>query len=205
MNGQGCLILFVKAPVPGEVKTRLAQALGKDRTFELYRRMLRRQIALVNSMTGVTRQLWVSGDVSHADFLHFDGPVFQQEGDDIGERMCHALQQALREFPSAILIGCDCPGIDSAYLGQAFTALENDFDAVLGPAVDGGYILIGLRSCDKTLFSDVDWGSGQVLTQTRVRLAGAGMQWRELDALDDIDEAADLEKLAPLVKREYGL
>lgn len=205
MSENHCLILFVKAPVHGEVKTRLASKLGHDRTLDLYRRMLQRQIALVNGYDNARRQLWVSGDTSHPDLQDFAGDVIQQQGGDIGARMQHALQQALTRHASAVLIGCDCPGINNAYLAQAFDVLSSGSDAVLGPATDGGYILIGLRKSDEALFSGIDWGTERVLAQTRSRLTAGAYSWRELEPLHDIDEADDLEKLALLVEREYGV
>lgn len=205
MTENNCLILFAKAPEHGEVKTRLASQLGHDRTLDLYRRMLQRQIALVNGVDNAHRQLWVSGDISHPDLQGFAGDIVQQQGGDIGARMHYALQQALTSHASAVLIGCDCPGVDNTYLEQAFQVLSSGSDAVLGPATDGGYILIGLRRSDEAIFQGIDWGTERVLAQTRNRLAACAYTWQELEPLHDIDEADDLEKQAMLVKREYGV
>lgn len=205
MTENHCLILFVKAPVHGEVKTRLASKLGHDRTLDLYRRMLQRQIALVNNYDNVSRQLWVSGDMNHPDLETFAGEIAQQQGGDIGARMQYALQQALSRHASAVLIGCDCPDVDNAYLAQAFDVLSSGKDAVLGPATDGGYILVGLRRNAEAIFSGIDWGTERVLAQTRSRLAAGAYTWQELEPLHDIDEAEDLEKLAYLMEREYGV
>ena len=204
MADKGCLILFARAPMPGAVKTRLAAQLGEPRTLALYRKMLRRQIKLVNGFDDVHAQLWVDGNIGHPDFAPFGGRIFRQEGADIGQRMGYALQHALSEHAAAVLIGCDCPGIDAAYLGRAFAALSDGHDAVLGPATDGGYILIGLRRWETSLFEGPDWGTGQVLAQTRARLSACGFRWKELDPLADIDGPEDLAAQAALIEREYG-
>ncbi len=205
MTESRCLLLFVREPVAGNVKTRLEARLGREKTLSLYRAMLCRQTLLANHCEGTQRQLWVAGDAAHADFANFAGDRFTQPTGDIGERMSYALRSALADHDQAILIGCDCPGMDASYLEQAFAVLSAGQDAVLGPATDGGYVLIGLRRWEPLLFRDIDWGSGVVLAQTRARLAEAGYAWAELAALDDIDEAADLERLAAMVEREYGL
>ena len=205
MTESRCLQLFVREPVAGKVKTRLEARLGREKTLSLYHAMLRRQILLANHCEGTLRQLWVAGHTSHADFADFAGDRFMQPAGDIGERMSYALRSALADHEQAVLIGCDCPGMDVSYLEQAFAVLSSGQDAVLGPATDGGYVLIGLRRWDPVLFRDIDWGTGIVLAQTRARLAEAGYTWSELAALDDIDEPADLERLAAMVEREYGL
>lgn len=205
MTDSRCLILFARAPAQGAVKTRLTARLGETRTLALYRRMLQRQIALVNACRGVHGQLWAAGDTGHPDFGAFSGTVFPQQGADIGERMGHALHQALSKHTLALLIGCDSPGITVACLEQAFDALAAGCDAVLGPSTDGGYVLIGLRRWDEGLFRGVDWGTPRVLEQTRERLAAGNFTWEELAPLTDIDAPEDLDAQAALVAREYGV
>lgn len=106
-------------------------------------------------------------------------------------RMQGALTDALRRAPAAVLIGSDCPGYSAAYLCSAFTALATH-DAVLGPAHDGGYVLIGLRRIDPSLFAAIPWGTGDVLAHTRTRLAALGWHWHELATQHDIDRPEDL-------------
>ena len=92
----------------------------------------------------------------------------------------------------AILIGTDCPGLEPRHLRETASALAEGYDAVLGPALDGGYYLVGLRRDLPALFRDIDWGSSRVMQQTRDRLAAAGMRWHELEARRDLDRPGDL-------------
>lgn len=121
-----------------------------------------------------------------------------QQGADLGSRMATALSTTLataRETAPgdshALLIGSDCPGFDAAYLEAGFAALQTH-DVVIGPATDGGYVLLGLARFDPALFADVPWSTGAVLETTRARIRSLGWRWCELAPLPDIDEPADL-------------
>jgi len=205
MSNARSLILFSRSPELGKVKTRLASQLGDARVYDLYQRMVQRQVRLVNAMPGINRQCWVEGNDNHPVLQPFEGSRYRQQGADIGERMGHALAQALTSSDCAVLIGCDSPGIDASTLESAFKVLESGHDAVLGPASDGGYVLIGLRQPQASLFQGMDWGTSRVLEQTRSALVQAGLTWSELPAMPDIDEPRDLVTHAELVSREYGL
>ena len=187
-----CLVLFVREPVAGRVKTRLEPALGLEGALNFYQNLLKRQISLVNMMPDVSAQLWVDGDCKHPEFNAFSGSLYSQQGTDIGERMSFALEQALSGHDSAILIGCDCPELTVEYLDKAFTVLEQNNDVVFGPAIDGGYVLVGLRKHHSEIFNQIEWGSARVMEQSRLRLRENKLSWKELDLLHDIDEPADL-------------
>ncbi|MDG2175458.1 MAG: TIGR04282 family arsenosugar biosynthesis glycosyltransferase [Gammaproteobacteria bacterium] len=193
------LILFAKAPEAGKVKTRLVPALGEEGALGLYQKLLEYQLAVVQDYTGAVTELHVDGNPAHPGFDNFSGSILKQTGNNLGERMHYALNSALATHTSAVLIGSDCPGIDYHYLDSAFTALENGFNAVLGPAEDGGYVLIGLRSdvSEKStdLFQDISWGTDTVSAQTRNLFQKLGLTWKELPVLQDLDEPSDLEKL----------
>lgn len=109
-----------------------------------------------------------------------------QEGDDLGRRMQHALARALRDYRHAMLIGCDCPGLEAADLKQAAAWLLAGYDAVFGPAADGGYYLIGLNRADDALFTDIEWGGHVAMAQTRRRLRQLGWRWHELPVRHDV-------------------
>jgi hypothetical protein len=104
-----------------------------------------------------------------------------------------ALEQGLKTAKSVVLVGSDCPVLDRAYLLQAFEALERA-DLVLGPAEDGGYVLIGARGLARSLFDGVRWGSGEVLSQTLANAEQAGMRTALLEELYDVDEPDDLQR-----------
>jgi rSAM/selenodomain-associated transferase 1 len=194
------LILFAKAPVVGKVKTRLIPALGEEGALRLYQKLLAHQISLIKEYAGAVSELHVTSDPSHPEFNNFHGNILMQLGTDLGERMHHALEHSFSTYNSTVLIGSDCPGIDKAYLDSAFSALDEGFDAVLGPAVDGGYVLIGLRSGvaerSAELFRNVSWGTDTVLEQTRSLLQSNHLLWKELPVMQDIDEPSDLEFLS---------
>ena len=118
--------------------------------------------------------------------------MFQQFGNDLGLRMNNALANVLDQYGSAILIGCDCPEYSHAYFDRGFLALEQGADVVLGPARDGGYVLVGLRQAEELIFRGMDWGTDAVLQQTRECISALGLNYHELETLQDIDEPQDL-------------
>jgi rSAM/selenodomain-associated transferase 1 len=125
--------------------------------------------------------------------------LYLQEGDDLGARMFNALSEGLKEFAYAIVIGCDCPWLTREDLELASDSLTGDKDAVLGPAVDGGYYLLGLNSAQNSLFENIPWGSASVLPETRRRLAEAGISWHELMEHPDLDRPEDLKAYEELI------
>ncbi|WP_461482127.1 TIGR04282 family arsenosugar biosynthesis glycosyltransferase, partial [Porticoccus sp.] len=120
-------------------------------------------------------------------------------GGGLGERMAFAFADRLQHHAKVVLIGSDCPAIDADYVRAALLALD-EVPAVLGPAADGGYVLIGLTAAAPALFADVPWGTGAVLSVTRQRLVALRWSWRELDILPDIDRPGDLRHLAGFPK-----
>ena len=189
--------IFARAPVPGVVKTRLIPALGADGAAALQTKLLQRTLAMATQSELAPVQLWCAPDCDHAAFPDCPGVSrYVQQGADLGERMHHALIAGLETARRVILIGTDCPGLDGGYLCQAIERLAAH-DVVLGPAEDGGYVLIGWRR-PVDLFTGVDWGSERVLDQTRARLRAAGASWHELPVLWDVDRPADVSRLERL-------
>jgi len=192
------LLVFGREPIPGRAKTRLIPALGAEQAAALYEQLLRRTLSAASRLPATRRSLWLDdlvpdGTVAeHARSLGFE--VIPQCGENLGERMAHAFSHALQQGHGAVLIGSDCPGYSTRYLVAAFAALDNH-DAVVGPAADGGYVLLGLRRTAPVLFEDMPWGTGKVLDRTRQRLVGLGWRWKELSVLKDIDVPEDLEHL----------
>lgn len=186
---------MAKAPVPGLAKTRLIPALGAEGAAALAARMLEHTLAeaLAAGLGPVT--LCAAPQAMHPAFAAVvpAGPVARvdQGGGDLGARMLRAFESALSEHAGALLVGTDAPALDAAVLRAAHRQLQ-DHDAVIGPAHDGGYVLIGLRRAEPRLFSDMPWSTPQVLALTRERLREAGLRWAELPPLHDIDEPADL-------------
>lgn len=201
----GRILIFAKAPVPGYAKTRLIPVLGAQGAADLQARLIRRTVELAVASGRAPVELWISGDTGLEFFDAFrsaiDGRIHLQSGPDLGARMGHAFEQTLQEAEFAVLIGTDCPPMDSAYLERAFVELAKGVDVVLGPAEDGGYVLIGLRRCDPLIFDGIAWGTADVLRHTRERIRSLGWTCRELSLLWDVDRPEDLERLMALSDR----
>ena len=193
------ILVFCKPPIPGQAKTRLIPALGAEGASYLHAELARATVARAVRSALAPVELWASAAPEHAFFQHlradFECGLLTQHGDDLGARLAHALKTTLADADFAVLIGTDCPALDEHYLAEACAALANGADAVLGPAEDGGYTLIGLRHMDKRLFEGVAWGTDRVLSETRERLTALGWRWQELETLWDVDLPEDLERL----------
>ena len=195
------IALFAREPIVGKVKTRLIPALGANAALAVYEQLLQRQIHVLQAQSLCRSSLWVEGDLQATVFQQSGLALFRQEGSDLGQRLYHASVTILREEEAIILIGSDCPDLDESYLAQALQALYSGTEVVIGPAMDGGYVLLGLRQTGPTLFTEVDWGSAQVLQQTLERVRALGLDYRLLTALNDIDRAEDLQGYPDLVPR----
>jgi rSAM/selenodomain-associated transferase 1 len=123
--------------------------------------------------------------------------LFLQQGEDLGLRMMHAARSALQHYQQVVLLGVDCPALTPLHLQQVFAWLES-CDAVLGPAQDGGYVLLGLKSAPESLFKGHSWGQADVAETTRMAMGELHWDWRELPLLWDLDRAEDLAKLDSL-------
>lgn len=192
------LQVFAKAPVPGEVKTRLARTLGNDTAAAAYRDLVEHTLATADAARarGIVAavELWCSPDVVHPALATWSrshgASLHRQHGDDLGARMRSALASALARGDVPLLIGTDCPAIDADYLASASSALDTH-DAVFGPVEDGGYALVGLAR-DVDAFTGIAWSAPSVMPATRAALRRAGMRWTELPTLWDVDSAEDL-------------
>ena len=194
MSETGQLCIFARAPEVGQVKTRLAAAVGPEAALAAHRTLVERCLDSLRDVAGVKAQLWIAGPVDHPECADWSSrwglPLIEQHGDDLGARMGHAVEQSLQSAPFAIVIGTDCPTLDADYVVEAVTALA-DHDMVLGPAEDGGYGLIGLRRRAPLLFSDMVWGTPQVASETLARAKAIGLSVRVLDPIWDVDRAED--------------
>lgn len=187
------LLIFAKAPEPGQVKTRLIPALGPSGACDLYLRLLQRTLTQTFDWPG-PRFLYAS-DPTHpllrALASEHGLKLRQQCGEDLGERMANAIA----EHPDgALLIGSDCPDMDSTQVLAACRAL-NRHDTAIIPSEDGGYVLIGQRPPNPAPFQNMDWSHAQVLSDTRKRLQAAGLSLWEGPALWDLDTPEDLARL----------
>jgi rSAM/selenodomain-associated transferase 1 len=189
------LLVLSKAPDAGAVKTRLIPLLGAAGAARLYAAMLHTCIDRLVASGLCPVDLWCTPSTSHPFFTACEqqyGVLLQQQvAGDLGQRMEHALGQALQQSGYAVLVGADCPGLAITDIEEALQALEHDADVVLGPALDGGYYLVAMRSHHAFLFEDMPWGSPEVLRLTESRLRAHGLSWHRLVPRKDIDTPDD--------------
>lgn len=198
-NADTRLIVFAKAPQPGAVKTRLIPLLGEAGAAALQARLVERTLTTACA-AGVGPVELCCAPRAEDPFFEYCGGRYAvslaaQADGDLGARMRHAFARVLSVARHAILIGTDCPALTVSHLQQAACALTEGDDAVLTPAEDGGYPLIGLNRCEDVLFRDIEWGSAVVMAATRERLRRLRWSWRELETLWDIDRPEDYRRL----------
>lgn len=201
---QGRIAVFARAPVPGKCKTRLIPALGAEGAAGLAAQLLARTLVVIAPRPA---ELWCTPDCEHPLFARLRRNGLRcraQSGRDLGHRMLHAFSHMLQRAPWAVIVGTDCPELEAADLDRAGAALEAEADAVLGPAHDGGYYLLGLRRPRPELFVHMPWGQPQLLTRTRATMAGLAMRWEELPVRHDLDRPTDLEYHASCLQAMMG-
>jgi uncharacterized protein len=196
MTGGRCVVVVLaKAPVPGFAKTRLVPALGADGAAALAHWLLDRTMAASLAAGLGPVELCGTPDTAHPAFVAWakrPGVVLAAQGEgDLGERMARAFERWLHDTPRVLLIGTDAPRLDAAVLRAAASALD-EHDAVVVPAFDGGYALIGLRRPAPRLFTDMPWSTPHVMARTRERLRESAIGHVELAPLHDIDEPGDM-------------
>ena len=198
------IAILAKAPVPGLAKTRLIPHLGAEGAAALQRWLLRRTLATAHAAELGPVTLWCAPETDHPDFAACQAldPVrlCRQPDVDLGGRMHAAVAESSAAGTLVIgtlVIGTDCPALTPEVLREAAAALR-EHDAVVIPAEDGGYVLIGLRQPVHAVFQHVEWSTERVMAQTRQQLQAAGLTWRELAPLWDVDRFEDVERLLGL-------
>ena len=186
------VLVFQKNEVLGKVKTRLASGMGELRALEIYRHLVQ---MTYSALAEVPVSIWTY----FSDFIPetVNSPIaksFAQEGQDLGERMAGAFARSFElGMDKVVLIGTDCPTLQSQHLNEAFEALTHS-DLVLGPATDGGYYLIGMKRRADYLFEGISWSTSQVLTETLNVASQHGLTTTLLQELNDIDTSEDWER-----------
>jgi rSAM/selenodomain-associated transferase 1 len=196
------ILIFLKAPERGKVKTRLAAGIGPDAALVAYRRLVERQLAAVPE--GWPVEIQFTPARAEAEMRTWLGEGIgrtfspQCEG-GLGERLEHAVKEAFRAgVQGVLLIGGDCAELGAAEFELAAIALLTN-EAVIGPSRDGGYYLLGLAADRREVFADIAWSTGVVAEQTRERLRRSNMKWIELAELRDVDTMTDWEQVKALV------
>ncbi|MDT8405453.1 TIGR04282 family arsenosugar biosynthesis glycosyltransferase [Sulfuriflexus sp.] len=193
-----CLCVFTRAPVAGKVKTRLLSCMDAESACRLHQQLIDSCLTRTIRNDAWASRLW--GTDRTDKFLmrmseKYAIPLCAQQGHDLGTRMAHAVKTTLQDYQHVVLIGTDCPELDVAYIEAALQELQAGAECVLGPAEDGGYVMLALSKYDESLFYDVAWGTNQVLAITRERIRTLGWQCEEMPVLWDVDRPEDLERL----------
>ncbi|SMC00347.1 conserved hypothetical protein [Hymenobacter roseosalivarius DSM 11622] len=191
------LLIFARLPELGQVKTRLAQSIGDEATLALYRELLARTRAAADGFGG-QKTVWLPQPVSlpltpEAVAAEWPGYAWRpQPPSDLGGKMQLAFTLAFTAgAASVVIIGTDCPGLTTKLLNQAF-ALLITHDVVVGPAADGGYYLLGMKTLQEELFQNKTWSTASVLPDTLADAARLGLHVARLPTLHDVDTADDL-------------
>jgi rSAM/selenodomain-associated transferase 1 len=186
------LILFVKHPIPGQVKTRLAAGIGHEKALAIYQALLQHTLTVSQQVEADT-VVFYGNELPDTDLWAEAGLLrVAQRGEDLGERMAHAFRWGFqRGYKRLVLVGSDIAGLNAPDLNQAFVWLET-VPAVFGPANDGGYYLVGLREMLPALFENKTWSTDSVLRDSLRDLRVAQFAFRLLPEVADIDTAEDL-------------
>lgn len=206
-----CIVQFAKSPASKQIKTRLSSVLNAEQRRALHEAMTRHICQTLSAPRLAQLQIWVDGDPKHHLFSSMTSECaascFVQRGADLGARMYNTALQVLASYSAVIFVGSDCPFMTGDYLRAAALALQ-ERDAVLGPASDGGYVLLGLRRPAPSLFSNIAWGTERVLETTERRMQALGWSFTRLAPLSDIDRPEDLSLLGrpdlPAVLRQFS-
>jgi len=202
------LLVFTRAPSAGQVKTRLIPRLGAQGAADFHARLIHHCLQTVTRAGLCPVELWCAPSCQDPFFQNcrecYGIELYDQVQGELGERMHAALGSALARAESAVLIGTDIPSIEAADLDEAFQSLEQGKDAVVGPARDGGYYLIGLKQPSRRLFEGIPWGTSTVFQETVSRLQQLGMDWSRLREQSDVDTPDDYNRLLQAIKSAVG-
>jgi uncharacterized protein len=199
------LLMMSKAPELGHVKTRMQPHLSQAQSQQLHIALTQYCLLQWHRAALCPIDIWVGGEmtlfeqkiISPLNLSTIDTKpqwsLFPQSSGDLGARMSFAVKTSLATYSQGVvLVGSDCPFIHKDYLQQVFAHLDNGYDAVLGPALDGGYVLLALAGDYPSLFDNIDWGSARVYQETLARIIALDLRYQVMPALSDIDTPKDL-------------
>lgn len=186
------LIIFVRNPELGKVKTRLAKTTGDEQALHIYKQLLQRTADISQDLT-YSKFVFYADEVNYEDIWN-NGHYFKrkQNGSDLGERMYNAFNQLFAEgFRKVVIIGSDCYDLSTGILNSGFNKLE-EYDSVVGPSTDGGYYLLGTNKLIPEIFENKQWSTETVLTSTINDFKMLGYNYFLLPVLTDVDEEENI-------------
>ena len=193
------LIIFAKAPIPGEVKTRLSHKYGSTGAAIIYRQMVEQLLWQVSRIGNIQVYLFCSPGTKHP-FFHqcrrrYGVVLKKQVGSNLGERMFNAIRFTNRKHENTILIGSDVPELDWKIVGDLLRARPVKNNVVMIPANDGGYVLVSMTGNHPCVFRNIPWGTNRVMQKSRVRIRQCGLIGVELGICQDVDTPSDIYRL----------
>ena len=195
-NSQNAVIVFVRYPEKGKVKTRLAEGTNKNFARGVYKLCVEKIFREINSLKKFNKYVFYSEEKDKDRIVKWTKKKFHylaQQGKDLGERMKNAFEIVLRQHnQKAIIIGTDIPDLSKEIILQAEEAL-GESDVVIGPSHDGGYYLLGMKKVHNNLFEDIEWSSGLVFNSTMEKALSLNLKVKELQMLRDIDTKEELD------------
>ena len=203
------ILVFAKAPVAGSVNTRLIPDLGVQAATKLQEDFIYQRLHMLQQADLCAVTLMCAPDAHHECFVQcqqqYNVTLQQQTGDDLGGRMFNGIEKSLRSYKYCIVIGTDAPVLDAAQITSAIETLRedksNNFHVVFVPAEDGGYVLIGMDKAHGFLFSNIRWGSDEVMQQSREALKKNNVNFTELAECWDVDNLNDYQRHLALIKK----
>jgi len=195
------LLVMTKSPEPGKVKTRMQPHLTQQESVDLHIALTRYALSQWQSVALCPIDIWLGGDrekfhdhIIAEDEKYKQLKIYPQVNGDLGNRMSAAVNTIFSDpaTKGIILVGTDCPFIDKGYLEQALLSLHNGHDVVIGPAYDGGYVLLGMNNYYPELFVNIDWGNENVFADTVSRITSVLLNYSVLKKQHDIDTKEDL-------------
>ncbi len=188
------LVIFVRNPISGQVKTRLAKDIGDERALAIYLQLLQHTLEITRGLS-FRKFIYYADEVSDYDLWSVPGYTKRkQNGNDLGERMLNSFKELFDQgFTRIIIIGSDCLQLKTETLEEAVALLESN-NAVIGPASDGGYYLLGLTKFYPDLFTNKPWSTEKVFAKTIDDFINHGISYSLLEELSDIDDVTDLEE-----------
>lgn len=197
------LIVFAKPPLLGKVKTRLQAKIGAENALFIYQKLLLNCFEIANAVQAKTVFYWNEKSKEYSFPEKFNNKI--QSGECIGDRMRNAIEDEIKLGASkVVLIGSDIPKISTSIINNAFNTLDS-CDVVIGPAIDGGYYLIGLKQNHHQIFQLKSWSHADVLKETIYKANSQNLSVGFVDELSDLDTFNDLEnfpELINLIKQE---
>ena len=185
------VIVFVKNPELGKVKTRLAATVGDKEALSIYHKLLEYTRRVLLDLKETQRFVFYSSLIDDGDdWSNANFHKYIQEGLDLGQRMSTAFKLIFEKCDKVVIIGSDCTQLKSSHINSAFDFLESK-DMVIGPSHDGGYYLLGLNKHNPFLFQNIEWSSASVLKETLDKADHLNLQYTMLEELSDIDNEED--------------